>query len=108
MDHAETAHGLYSEVVELVGIGATANPTDGREAIDTTTGGVGFDKSLVAGFLSALGDFVERLIPADLFPFGAAGPAHLRLQQPARVQNILCQRRSLGTQRAAVGRVVGV
>ncbi len=37
-----------------------------------------------------------------------AGPPHLRFQQPPVIQNVLLQRRTLGTQRAAIDGMVRI
>ena len=51
---------------------------------------------------------VEGPVPFDVFPMVGPGPAHLRLQQSAVVEDLLHQRRPLGAERAPIGRVVRI
>src|SRR5271163_2153809 len=108
MHDPEGAHGFYHQVVKLVGVGAAANPGDGFGAIYGAAGGVLLNEAVVASFLNAGGDLVQGIVPGNVFPLRAARAAHLRLEQAAVVQNVLCERGALGAQRAAIGGMVRV
>src|SRR5208337_3558799 len=104
----QAAHGLDDQVVELVGIGAAAGEGDAFAAIDSVAGGILFEEGVVARLLHLLRNFAVSLLPRDVFPMVRSGAAHLRLEQPAIVENVLRQRRSLGTERAPVNGVIGI
>src|SRR6516162_1123799 len=70
--------------------------------------GVRLNKRIVAGLLDLSGNFGNCLIPRDVFPVGAAGAAHLWLQQSPVVQNILLQRGAFGAERAAIDGMVRI
>ena len=53
-------------------------------------------------------DFVEGLIPADRLPAIGPWPANFGTEQPAVIDDVLFERRALGTQRAAIDWVVAI
>src|SRR4029079_4975687 len=99
---------LPLQEVELVGIGATADPADAWRAVDRLALGVGRDERAVAGVLDVLGDPGDRFVPRDVFPLGAARSTHLWLGQPIRVVNIAFERRALRTQAATADRMIRI
>src|SRR5258708_19115311 len=66
------------------------------------------DESLIARLFHPRRDFVDRIVPRNILPFGATGSAHQGLQQAPIVHDLLLQRGTLRAQRAAVGRMIGV
>ena len=102
------AHGFDDEIIEFVGVGATAGESYRLEAIYSMAGGVPLNKGVVAGFLHFGCDFVEGIVPGDIFPIGAAGAADLWLQQAAIVQDILFERSAFGAKCAAINRMIRV
>src|SRR5215469_1104206 len=96
------AHGFYDEVVHLIRIGAATDKSDGLAAVDRVAFGVLLDEGFVPGLLYFLADFLDRIVPGDIFPICAAGPAHLRLQEATLIQDVLLERRALRAQSAAI------
>ena len=66
------------------------------------------DQLLVPGVLHVPGELVERVVPLDVFPLGAAGLADLRVQRPALVHRQLKRGGALRAQRAAIDGAVRV
>src|SRR5215208_210 len=64
----QAAHSLYGEKIQLIGVGAPADPTYRLETIDRITILVLFDKRFVSSFLDPPGDFAGRVIPANICP----------------------------------------
>src|SRR5256885_2338575 len=56
----------------------------------------------------ARSDFVYRIVPRNILPFGTTRSAHQGLKQAPIVHDLLLQRGTLRAQRAAVGRMIGV
>src|SRR3984957_16087708 len=108
MHDPQGAHGLHHQKIELIRVRAAASPRNRFQPVDGILLGVFFDKRLVPRVLDLMRDFIELLIPRDIFPIRPARPAHLRFQQPAIIQDILLKRSPLGTQRPAVSRMVGI
>src|SRR6516165_11972894 len=102
------AHGLDDEIVELVGVGATTGKGNRFATIHTVSRRIGFDESIVARLLDLRGNLGNRLIPRNVFPFGATRSTHLWFQEAPVVQNILLQGRALRTERATIDGVVGI
>src|SRR5215217_6708517 len=74
----QAAHGLYCEKIQLIGVGAPADPTDRLETIDCITILVFFDKRFVPSFLDPPGDLAGRVVPANICPLSRTWPPHLR------------------------------
>ena len=108
MKQPQAAHGFDGEVIELVGVGAAAVPGDGFQAVDGAALGVGSDEGFVAGLLDVAADFFVGLIPTDVFPMIGAGAADSRLKQAALIHNVLHERGSFGTERAAINGMIRV
>src|SRR5215472_11423583 len=66
--YSQTTHGLDDQVVELVSVGAAAVPGDAFQTIYRAALRIGGDKRFVASLLDMPPDFVERLIPTNVFP----------------------------------------
>src|SRR5215470_14069724 len=96
------AHGLYDQVVHFIGIGASADESDGLAAVNGVALCVFLDEGLVASLLDFLTDFVDRIVPGDVFPVRATGPPYLRLEQAALVHDVLLERSAFGAKRATV------
>ncbi len=85
IDEAEGSHQGLVYPAFLVVEGGASDRCNGLRAVDELTGGIGFDKGGVPGFLHALSDAVNGPIPGDFFPFvGKRRPVH-RGQQPVCV-----------------------
>jgi hypothetical protein len=108
MHDPQGAHCFNNKKIELICVRAAPGPGDRFQPIDRIFLSIFFDKRLVPRVLDLMRDFIERLIPRNVLPIRSARPPHLRLQQPAIIEDVLLERRSLRTQCAAVGRVVGV
>src|SRR2546423_13362427 len=108
MHDPQGAHGLDDEIVELVGIGTAAGPGDGFEAIDGAALRIFLDEGVVAGLFDAGGDFVEGIVPRNVFPLRATGAADLWLGQTTIIQDVLLEGSALGAKRAAVNGMVGI
>ncbi len=66
--HPEATHGLYNQVVELVGVRAATDKGDVLEAIDRAALRVGGDERFVARALNVASNLFKRLIPRDGLP----------------------------------------
>src|SRR5579864_4112808 len=104
----QAAHGLCDQIVKLVGIGASAGEGDALAAIDGVSLSVLVHECLIAGLLNSLGDLFKCIVPGNIFPLRSARSAHLWLQQPAVIQDVLFERGALGAKSAAVDRMSGV
>src|SRR3954468_24898049 len=91
----EAAHRLDGEVIQLVGVGAAAGPTNAFAAIDGAPLRVLFDESFVARLLDQPGDLVDGIIPRDVLPVGRARTPHLWFHQAAFIVNVLLKRSAL-------------
>ena len=92
----QAAHGLDDEVVEFVGIGAAAVPGDAFAAVDRAALGVGRDERLVARLLDMARDFLDGLVPTNVFPMIGPGRRTCGFKQAPLVLDVLQQRRALG------------
>src|ERR1700676_5826325 len=108
MHDPQGAHGLDDEKIELIRVCATAGPGNRFHPVDGIPFSIFFDEGLVASVLDPLRDFIECIIPRNILPICSARPAHLRLQEPAIIEDILFERGALGTRRPSVGRVVRI
>jgi hypothetical protein len=88
---AQRAHGLHYEIVELVGVGASADPCQAFASVYGAAQRVFFDEGVVARFLDPVADLVDCLGPGNVLPMIGAGPPHLRLEQPPRIQDVLLE-----------------
>ena len=62
------AHGLYHEVVKFICVGAATGPSYGLATVDRFSLRIFLNKTIVAGLLDLLRDFVQRGIPGNVFP----------------------------------------
>src|SRR5260370_28343113 len=108
ISQAQAADGFHHEVVELVGVGAAAGERNALAAVDGAAQRIFLNEGVVARFLYSLPDLVNGLRPRNVFPVIGSRPPHLWLQQPSRIQNVLLERRSLGTQGAAIDGMIRI
>src|SRR5205085_8937397 len=104
----QAAHRLDDEIVEFVGVGAATRERESFAAIDGPAARVLFDERRVARLLDPAADFVDRLIPSDVFPAIGCRTPDLRLQEATLVQNVLLQRRAFRAERPTVDWMIGV
>src|SRR5437879_387772 len=91
-----------------VGIGTSAGKGHTLPAVDGLAALVLLDKVRVTERLGPRGNFIDRLIPGNVFPMIGAGATHLRLQQTTIVDDVLQQGSALRTKRAAVDGMIGI
>src|SRR5579859_7146510 len=108
MDDTQASHGFYNEVVKFVGVRAAAGKGNRLTAIDRVAFGVLLDKRSIASLLHFCRDFIQRLIPGNIFPLRSARAAYLRLDDAAVIQNVLLKGGTLGAERAAVDGMVRI
>ena len=65
-------------------------------------------KVVVARLFHLLRDLAVGLLPGDVFPIGGSRPSHLRLEQPAIIQDVLLERRAFRAQRSAIDGMIGI
>ncbi len=99
---------LPVEPVEFGRVGAAADHRHAGVAVDDLTLGVLGDEVLVARVLDVPRDLGDGLVPADVLPLVGAGPPDLGLREAIRVDDVVLDGRSLGAERAAVDRMVGI
>src|SRR5256885_12225462 len=97
---------LDYQVFELVGVGAAATPGNRFEAIGGAPRGIFLDEGVVASLFDARGNLVDGVVPGNVFPIGAAGPAHLRSEEAPFVHDVLLQGSAFGAERAAIDGMV--
>src|SRR4029453_2608589 len=88
----QAAHRLDDEIVEFVGVGAAAGKCDALAPIHHASPRILFHERLATSLLDEAADLFERLLPPDVFPAIGAGPANLRLEKTAIVQDVLLKR----------------
>src|SRR5271155_2437700 len=108
MHDSQRAHGLDDQEVEFVGVSAAADPRNGFGTVYGVAKRVLLDKAVIAGLLDARGNFVQSIVPRDIFPLRAARTAHLGFQETAIIENVLREGRALGAEGATIGGVVGI
>jgi len=59
---------LDDEIIELIGVGAAADPGDGLASVYGVAGGILFDELFVARLFDAGGNFVLRRRPRKCLP----------------------------------------
>src|SRR5690606_19879928 len=91
-----------------VGGGGGGEEAGARPAVDGDALVVLLDQIGVAVVLHGAGDLGQRLVPGDVLPAVRARRATARTGQARLGLDVILQRRALGAERAAVGRVVGV
>src|SRR5258705_13133759 len=67
-----------------------------------------FDERFFARFLDPVRDFVDRLLPRNVFPVIGSRTAHLRFQETARVQDVLFKGGALRAKRAAIDGMIRI
>src|SRR5262249_20538769 len=106
--HAPGRQYLPLQPVELVGVGASADPGDARRTVDRLALSVLGDERAVARVLDVLGDAGDRVVPRDVFPVIAAGATDLRLGQPVGVVDVALERGALGAQATPTDRMIRI
>ena len=96
------------QIVEFVRIRAAAGPGDAFATVDGAALGVAFNKSVVARLLHPAGDLIQRVVPGDVLPVSGSRAANLRFQQAAFIEDVLLERRALGTESPAIDGMVGI
>src|SRR5882724_217310 len=104
----QAAHCLNGKIIQLVGVGTTADPSDTFTAIDSVSFIVLLDKGRITRLFNLACDFVEGIVPGDVFPTVRAWPAHLRFEQTAIVENILLERSAFRAECTAIDRMIGI
>src|SRR5258708_40022363 len=66
--HAQTSHAFAHDVIELVRVGAAADPGNPFATIHGAALAVAFDKRLIAGLLHRARDLSDGLVPGDVIP----------------------------------------
>ena len=104
----EAAHCLDREIIQFVGVGTTAGPTNAFAPVYRKAFLVFLHKRFIARFLYPASDFIKRIVPGNIFPVIGTGPTHLRFQQAAVVVNFLLERSAFWTKSAAIDRMIGI
>src|SRR2546430_15794930 len=107
MHDPQGAHRFHTQMVNLIGIGTAADPGDRFQPVYRASRSILLDESLVARLFHLSRDFVYRIVPRNILPFGTTRSAHQGLKQAPIVHDLLLQRGTLRAQRAAVGRLIG-
>src|SRR5690606_34715594 len=107
-DEPHGAHDLVGQPGGLVGGRRGGQEARTRPAVDRRAGVVELDQVGVAVVLHRARDAVQRLVPGDVLEAVAARAADARTGQAGLGLDVVLERRALGAERAAVGRVVGV
>ena len=84
----QAPHGLNDQIVEFVRVRAAADPRQAFAAIHGAPLRVFLQEGVVAGLLQAVRNFVNRLLPCNVFPMIRARPPYLWLQKPPRIEDV--------------------
>src|SRR5437763_227487 len=104
----QAAHGLDGEKIQFVRVSASTNPTNRFQAIDRVAVLVFVDEGCVTRLLGPASNFVDCLIPGNVFPITCSRPSYLRLQQTTIVDDILFERCAFGTECPAIDWMIGI
>jgi hypothetical protein len=74
----QTSHGLDDQVIEFVGVGAATNPGEAFTAIYSAALRVFLNESIVTRLFHPVGNLVNGLVPADIFPVIRSRTPNLR------------------------------
>src|SRR5439155_24895166 len=106
--HAQTAHRFHDEVVQFVRVRAAAGPRDPFATVHYPASRVFLDECGVSRLLHMARNLVDGRVPVDVLPAIRPRPAHLGPEKPPLILDVLLERGTLGTQRAAVDRVIRI
>src|SRR5437763_3097760 len=104
----QAAHGLDGEKIQFVRVSGSTNPTNRFQAIDRVAVLVFVDEGCVTRLLGPASNFVDCLIPGNVFPITCSRPSYLRLQQTTIVDDILFERCAFGTECPAIDWMIGI
>src|SRR5207237_7956712 len=99
--HPEGADRLPLEVVELVGVGATADPGDAGGAVHHLAAGVLRDEGPIARVLDVPRDALHRLVPGDVLPAIGPGTSYVWPEDAIGVGDVVLEVRAVRAHGAA-------
>src|SRR5262249_27788269 len=98
----------HDQVVQFVGVSASAVKGDGFAAVHGVAVRIRFNEGIVAGLLDVPRNLGKRLVPGNVLPVIGARTPHDRLEQPAIIEYLVVERCALRAKRAAIDGMIGI